>query len=160
FAAAPAQAAAPAHSAPPATLYTPPANPDANQQIRDVVRHRQFKDAAGVLAMTLTRQAVWYGDGTPDEVRASVHNTVADAAQLKLGTNVTALAIVLVAGEALTQGRSETWARRHHDPRTGSPHRAGRRGTMSRAARGPPVAGPRRARGPAERLMTRAGSSW
>ncbi|MER6926600.1 glycoside hydrolase, partial [Streptomyces spiralis] len=80
FAAAPAQAAAPAHSAPPAALYTPPANPDADQQILDLVRHRQLKDAAGVLAMTLTPQAVWYGDGTPDEVRASVHKTVVDAA--------------------------------------------------------------------------------
>ncbi|WP_051844307.1 glycoside hydrolase family 6 protein [Streptomyces sp. NRRL S-813] len=81
FAATPAQAAAPAHSAPPAALYTPPANPDADQQILDLVRHRQLKDAAGVLAMTLTPQAVWYGDGTPDEVRASVHKTVVNAAR-------------------------------------------------------------------------------
>ncbi|MFB6961578.1 hypothetical protein ACFCYB_32430 [Streptomyces sp. NPDC056309] len=47
---------------------------------------------------------------------------------LKLVTIVTALATGLVVGEALTQGHSETWARRHHDPRTGSPHRAGLRG--------------------------------
>ncbi|WP_244318778.1 threonine/serine exporter family protein [Streptomyces brevispora] len=47
---------------------------------------------------------------------------------LKLVTIVAALAIGLVVGEALTQGHSETQAGRHHDARTGSPHRAGRRG--------------------------------
>ncbi|WP_203634789.1 glycoside hydrolase family 6 protein, partial [Streptomyces sp. SID10815] len=94
FAAAPAQAA-PAHAArpaapysppaapysPPTTLYSPPANPDAARQILDLARHGQVRDAAGVLAMTLTPQAVWFGDGTPDEVRASVHRTVVAAAR-------------------------------------------------------------------------------
>lgn len=79
FGAVPAHAAGPGHGAP--ALYTPPANPAAQQQVLDLVRHGQFKDAAGVLAMTLTPQAVWYGDGTADEVRTSVHKTVADAAR-------------------------------------------------------------------------------
>lgn len=80
LAATPAQAR-PAHASPPTALYTPPANPDAGRQILDLVRHRKLADAAGVLAMTATPQAVWYGDGTPDEVRASVRQTVVDAAR-------------------------------------------------------------------------------
>ncbi|MCL2734752.1 MAG: glycoside hydrolase family 6 protein [Actinomycetia bacterium] len=79
--AAPAHAAAPAHPAPPAALYTPPANPDANAQILDLLRHGRLKDAAGVLAMTLTPQAVWFdGGGTPADVQKSVHATVTSAA--------------------------------------------------------------------------------
>ncbi|MFJ1586764.1 glycoside hydrolase family 6 protein [Streptomyces sp. NPDC088197] len=66
---------------PPAALYTPPANADGNRQILDLLRHGQFQDAAGVLAMTLTPQAVWYGDGTPAQVESSVHKTVTDAAR-------------------------------------------------------------------------------
>ena len=85
-AAVPAQATTPAHSAPhsapPTALYTPPANPDANAQILDLLRHRQLKDAAGVLAMTLTPQAVWFdGGGTPADVQKSVHATVTSAAR-------------------------------------------------------------------------------
>jgi cellulase/cellobiase CelA1 len=74
----PAHATGDTHGA--GALYTPPANPDSQQQILDLLRQRQFKDAAGVLAMTLTPQAVWYGDGTPDQVAASVHKTVTAAA--------------------------------------------------------------------------------
>jgi cellulase/cellobiase CelA1 len=65
----------------PTALYTPPANPDANRQILDLLRHGQLRDAAGVLAMTRTPQAVWYGDGTPAEVESSVRTTVTDAAR-------------------------------------------------------------------------------
>ncbi|SFE10165.1 endoglucanase [Actinacidiphila alni] len=66
---------------PPAALYTPPANADANRQIVDLLRHGKLRDAAGVLAMTLTPQAVWYGDGTPAQVESSVRATVTDAAR-------------------------------------------------------------------------------
>lgn len=79
-------AAVPAHATtaaprPPAALYTPPANADAHTQLLDLLRHGRLHDAAGILAMTLTPQAVWYGDGTPAAVEASVHKTVADAAR-------------------------------------------------------------------------------
>lgn len=88
-AAVPAQAAAPAHhSAPghsagaPTALYTPPANPDSRTQILDLLRHGQFKDAAGVLALTLTPQAVWFDGGTsPADTRAAVDKTVTAAAR-------------------------------------------------------------------------------
>ncbi len=81
--AAPAQtaAAAPAQVPRPTTLYTPPANPDAHRQILELAGQGRIRDAAGVLAMTLTPQAVWFGDGTPDQVRASVRRTVEDAAR-------------------------------------------------------------------------------
>src|SRR5690349_322136 len=81
-AAVPAHASGPGHSARPTALYTPPANPDANAQILDLARHGRLKDAAGVLAMTLTPQAVWFdGGGTPADVRKAVHTTVASAAR-------------------------------------------------------------------------------
>ncbi|MEV6006622.1 glycoside hydrolase family 6 protein [Streptomyces sp. NPDC051976] len=65
----------------PAALYTPPANSAAHTQILDLLRQGHLKDAAGVLAMTLTPQAVWYGDGTPATVEASVRGTVTAAAR-------------------------------------------------------------------------------
>ncbi|WP_225846635.1 glycoside hydrolase family 6 protein [Streptomyces sp. HPF1205] len=82
-------AVAPAHAAGhpggpaprPAALYTPPANPGSHTQILDLLKQHRFKDAAGVLAMTLTPQAVWYTGADPDQVRASVHKTVTDAAR-------------------------------------------------------------------------------
>src|SRR5258705_11884381 len=64
-AAVPAHATAPGpHAAAPTTLFTPPANPDANAQILDLLKHRQLKDAAGLLAMTTTPPAVWFDGGT------------------------------------------------------------------------------------------------
>jgi endoglucanase len=82
-AAVPAHATAPGHhAAAPTTLFTPPANPDANAQILDLLKHRQLKDAAGLLAMTLTPQAVWFDGGTsPADTRKAVDKTVGDAAR-------------------------------------------------------------------------------
>jgi endoglucanase len=76
---APAHAAGPAHR--PAALYTPPANPDSRTQVLDLLKQHQYKDAAGVLAMTLTPQAVWYTGADPAQVRAAVGKTVTDAAR-------------------------------------------------------------------------------
>lgn len=65
----------------PTRLYTPPANPDAYRQIRLLAQQGAHRDAAGVLAMIRTPQAVWYGDQTPAEVQAQVRTTVRDAAR-------------------------------------------------------------------------------
>ncbi|WP_328911974.1 MULTISPECIES: glycoside hydrolase family 6 protein [unclassified Streptomyces] len=66
----------------PTHLFTPPANKDSGKQILDLLLHGQIKDAAGLLALTLTPQAVWFGDGTPAQVKASVSKTVKTAAAL------------------------------------------------------------------------------
>lgn len=73
----------PAHGLPaPRTLYTPPANPGADQQILDLLKAGQVQDAAGLLAMTRTPQAVWLdGGGSAADVRKSVHTTVTEAAR-------------------------------------------------------------------------------
>ncbi|WP_405732248.1 glycoside hydrolase family 6 protein [Streptomyces sp. NBC_01537] len=62
-------------------LYTPPANPDAYRQILRLAQQGDYRDAAGLLAMTRTPQAVWYGDQTPAEVEADIRETVRDAAR-------------------------------------------------------------------------------
>jgi endoglucanase len=88
-AAVPAHAAAPApgggpahHGAAPTGLFTPPANADSRAQILDLLRHGQLRDAAGVLAMTLTPQAVWFDGGTsPADTRKAVDATVTAAAR-------------------------------------------------------------------------------
>jgi endoglucanase len=71
----------PDDSALPARLWAPPANPDARTQIAALVRRGQYADAVGILAMTRTPQAVWYGDRTPAEVEAEVRATVGAAAR-------------------------------------------------------------------------------
>jgi endoglucanase len=82
-AAVPAHAGTPTrHDTAPTGLFTPPANPDAKAQILDLLRHGKVKDAAGVLAMTLTPQAVWFDGGTtPADTRAAVDATVTAAAR-------------------------------------------------------------------------------
>ncbi|MEE4542355.1 glycoside hydrolase family 6 protein [Streptomyces sp. V4-01] len=88
-AAVPAHAAAPAHDgrpahggAAPTGLFTPPANADSKAQVLDLLRHGKLKDAAGVLAMTLTPQAVWFDGGTsPADTRKAVDATVGAAAR-------------------------------------------------------------------------------
>ncbi|WP_433890566.1 glycoside hydrolase family 6 protein [Streptomyces sp. CA-111067] len=83
-AAVPAHAATPEHrGTPSARLFTPPADPAANAQVLDLLRHGKLLDAVGVRAMTLTPQAVWFtGGDAPADVRASVSKTVGDAARL------------------------------------------------------------------------------
>lgn len=50
------------------SLYVPDANPAAYRQALDLARAGQFLDAAGIVAMVNTPQAVWYGDQTPAQV--------------------------------------------------------------------------------------------
>jgi endoglucanase len=75
----PAQATDSGHQRP-AALYTPPANTEARTQILDLLRHGRYQDAAGVAAMTLTPQAVWFTGGGSADVEASVRTTVKAAA--------------------------------------------------------------------------------
>ncbi|GAA3779771.1 glycoside hydrolase family 6 protein [Streptomyces phyllanthi] len=64
-----------------ASLYVPDANPDAYRQVRDLLRAGQFRDAAGIVAMVNTPQAVWYGDQSPAEVERLARGVVRDAAR-------------------------------------------------------------------------------
>ncbi|MEV0091326.1 glycoside hydrolase family 6 protein [Streptomyces sp. NPDC050738] len=60
-------------------LYTPEANPAAYRQAIGLLRAGQYRDAAGLVAMVSTPQAVWYGDQTPAEVERQARAVVRDA---------------------------------------------------------------------------------
>ncbi|WP_405915788.1 glycoside hydrolase family 6 protein [Streptomyces sp. NBC_00728] len=77
FAVPPAQAAQSADHGP--ALYVPDPNPAAYQQVLGLARAGRFRDAAGILAMVNTPQAVWFGDETPAEVERQVRAVVRDA---------------------------------------------------------------------------------
>ncbi|HZG03682.1 MAG TPA: glycoside hydrolase family 6 protein [Streptomyces sp.] len=63
-------------------LYVPPANPDAHEQIRALVRAGEHEDAAGIARMVATPQAVWFdGKGDDGRVRHEVRRVVRDAAR-------------------------------------------------------------------------------
>ncbi|MEW2040967.1 glycoside hydrolase family 6 protein, partial [Streptomyces sp. NPDC005534] len=60
-------------------LYVPDANPAAYRQALDLARAGRLRDAAGILTMVNTPQAVWFGDQTPAEVERQVREVVRDA---------------------------------------------------------------------------------
>ncbi|GAA2392336.1 hypothetical protein GCM10010420_16060 [Streptomyces glaucosporus] len=63
-------------------LYVPPANPDAHQQIRELVKAGKYRDAVGVARMIGTPQAVWFdGKGDDTRIRDEIRRTVKDAAR-------------------------------------------------------------------------------
>ncbi|WP_233221103.1 glycoside hydrolase family 6 protein [Streptomyces carminius] len=63
-------------------LYTPPANPDAYDQIRELVRAGKHKDALAVARMVRTPQSVWFnGRGDDSLIRGEVREVVRDAAR-------------------------------------------------------------------------------
>jgi endoglucanase len=64
-------------------FFIPAPNPGAVQQVVDLVKARKLVDAARITAMEATPSAVWFTDGTPDEVKAAVRKTVKAAALLK-----------------------------------------------------------------------------
>ena len=57
-------------------LYVPDANPGARDQITALHRNGQHADAELIEALIETPQAVWFTQGTPDEVRQSVAATI------------------------------------------------------------------------------------
>lgn len=61
------------------SLYVPDANPAAYDQALELARAGQFLDAAGVLAMVNTPQAVWFGDQSPAQVERLIREVVRDA---------------------------------------------------------------------------------
>lgn len=62
-------------------FYVPPPEPAALEQIKDLLRAGNLRDAAGIARMVTTPQAVWFEGGTPAEVRRSVRRTVTAAAR-------------------------------------------------------------------------------
>ncbi len=62
-----------------AKYYAPPPSSGATQQIKDLLRKRQWADAARLSALVATPQAVWLESGSPSEVKAAVRKTMAQA---------------------------------------------------------------------------------
>ena len=60
-------------------LFTPPPNSGAVEQIAQLAKDRQWKDAAALAKMVATPQAVWFTSGTPAEVKKSVKRTMTQA---------------------------------------------------------------------------------
>jgi endoglucanase len=68
------------HPPAPATrLFTPPPNTGAVAQIKQLVKARQWSDAAAITKMVATPQAVWFTSGTPAEVKKAVQKTMKQA---------------------------------------------------------------------------------
>ncbi|MFD9461900.1 glycoside hydrolase family 6 protein [Streptomyces sp. NPDC060027] len=61
------------------SLYVPEPNPAAYRQAVDLARTGRYRDAAGLLTMVNTPQAVWFGDQTPAQVERLVRGVVRDA---------------------------------------------------------------------------------
>jgi len=60
-------------------LFTPPPDPGAVQQVIGLGEEGRFADAALVAKEVATPQAVWFTDGTPQEVQRDVRRTVLEA---------------------------------------------------------------------------------
>ena len=72
--------AAPRAFAPGTKLYVPPRAPGAAQQIQQLRKSGDVKDAALITEMEATPQAVWFTSGTPNQVRQQVQQTMVGAA--------------------------------------------------------------------------------
>jgi endoglucanase len=64
----------------PARFFVPPPDQGAVQQVLDLLRHRDVKDAALVARMETVPRAVWFTSGTPTQVRRDVRQTMSLAA--------------------------------------------------------------------------------
>lgn len=62
-------------------FYVPTPRKEAIHQVEDLWKARHFADAARVTEMSLTPQAVWFLDGTPNEVEKAVKRTMIAAAR-------------------------------------------------------------------------------
>ena len=67
--------------APGTRLFVPPRAPGASQQIQQLRKSGDAKDAALITDMEATPQAVWFTSGTPVQVRQQVQQTMVAAAQ-------------------------------------------------------------------------------
>ena len=64
-------------------FFTPPPDPGAVRQVIDLGKQRRFADAALITREVATPQAVWFTDGTPQEVQREVRRTVLEAKAFK-----------------------------------------------------------------------------
>ena len=62
-------------------FFSPATTEAAKDQAKALLKARQFKKAADVMAMQRTPHAAWFSGGTPAEVRAAVHETMQQAAR-------------------------------------------------------------------------------
>ena len=62
-------------------FYVPPANAGAKAQIKDLKKHRKYKDAELIEEMIETPQAVWLTQGTPQEIKKRAREVVRAAAE-------------------------------------------------------------------------------
>jgi endoglucanase len=61
-------------------FFIPPPADRAVQQVASLLKARKLADAARIIAMSLTPQAVWFTDGAPRDVKKAVKKTMAAAA--------------------------------------------------------------------------------
>jgi endoglucanase len=62
-------------------FYTPPPPLGATKQVLELLRRGKLRDAARITGMVTTPQAVWFTDGSPEEVKARVEQTMKRAAR-------------------------------------------------------------------------------
>ena len=60
-------------------FFTPAPDPGATAQVRDLLQTGQFRDAARIAQLVATPQAVWFTQGTPQQVRHEVRATIRQA---------------------------------------------------------------------------------
>src|SRR5438552_4061163 len=57
-------------------FYVPPPRKETVEQVASLVKSRHLVDAVRIAEMSLTSQAVWFIDGTPEDVEKAVKKTV------------------------------------------------------------------------------------
>ncbi|HKN98163.1 MAG TPA: glycoside hydrolase family 6 protein [Pseudonocardiaceae bacterium] len=96
-------------------LFVPPADPNAVNQIRQLVRDHDLRDAVLLARMVTTPQAVWFTSGTPDQVEQNVAGTMARARHQHAVPTLVAYDIPgrdcaqFSAGGALNQAAYQAW---------------------------------------------------
>jgi endoglucanase len=96
-------------------LFVPPPSSGAPQQVLQLVKSHDLKDAALIAEMEAFPRAVWFTSGTPAQVRQQVRQTMAEAAIERAVPVLVAYDIPgrdcaqYSAGGALTQADYEAW---------------------------------------------------
>ena len=103
------------HQSPSTRFFVPPPDSGALTQIKQLVKARDFKDAALLTGMVTTPQAVWFTSGTPAQVEQQVRKTVIEAAFERAVPVIVAYDIPgrdcaqFSAGGALSQADYQAW---------------------------------------------------
>src|SRR5579859_6382035 len=96
-------------------LFVPPPSSGAPQQVLQLVKGHDLKDAALIAEMEAIPRAVWFTSGTPAQVQQQVRQTMAEAAFERAVPVLVAYDIPgrdcaqYSAGGALTQADYEAW---------------------------------------------------